>query len=251
MTSRPWYAHFPGDYARKTAHLSMVEHGAYRLLLDHYYSTAIPLPSDHQNLYRICRAFSPEECAAIDKILSDFFVLRHGKYHNVRADSEIEEAERLHKIKAQAGRAGGIAARGKSGRKPNSSEIAEPIANELQKNTPSPSQSHNKKIDTNVSTKEKRAKQIPDGFPDEQAKEWARQFWASKGRSDLDADEEAVKFQLHAKQNGKTYKSWLAAWQMWCHNAIKFNRPPLNGFTNVADEGMKLWEEEMRRDGKL
>jgi hypothetical protein len=28
--SNQWYAHYPGDYGRDTAHLSLVEHGAYR-----------------------------------------------------------------------------------------------------------------------------------------------------------------------------------------------------------------------------
>lgn len=33
-----------GDYQRDTAHLSVTEHGAYLLMLQHYYATEKPLP---------------------------------------------------------------------------------------------------------------------------------------------------------------------------------------------------------------
>jgi uncharacterized protein YdaU (DUF1376 family) len=94
-----WYAHYPGDYGRDTAHLTMIQHGAYRQLLDHYYGTAVPLPSDATALYRICRAFDQAERDAVDFVLSEFFDLREDGYHNARADLEIakrvEHHERL------------------------------------------------------------------------------------------------------------------------------------------------------------
>jgi hypothetical protein len=89
-------------------------------------------------------------------VLKEFFREEDDHWHQKRADEELETARALTETKAEAGRAGGIAARGKSGRKPNSKkiadEIAEPIADrmangiakpiagqlqtELQKNTP-------------------------------------------------------------------------------------------------------------------
>jgi uncharacterized protein YdaU (DUF1376 family) len=53
-----WYARYPGDYLRDTAHLSLTEHDAYGLLLDHYYSTEKPLPNNKDALYPICRALN-------------------------------------------------------------------------------------------------------------------------------------------------------------------------------------------------
>ena len=41
-----WYKRFIADYKRDTGHLSMLEHGAYQALLDTYYLTEKPLPSD-------------------------------------------------------------------------------------------------------------------------------------------------------------------------------------------------------------
>jgi len=101
-----WYPHFPGDYARDTADLTLMEHGAYRLLLDHYYSTGGPLPGDKQRIYRLCRAFHPEEQEAVSAVLSDFFSLQVDGYHNGRADRQlIEMAEKKEKL-SESGRRG-------------------------------------------------------------------------------------------------------------------------------------------------
>lgn len=105
--SNPWYARYPGDYARDTAHLSLVEHGAYTLLLDHYYSTSGPLPADITALYRICRAFDETERKAVDSILlRQFFNLQSNTYHNSRADMELVRRTEQHERLSSSGRRG-------------------------------------------------------------------------------------------------------------------------------------------------
>ena len=104
--SNPWYARYPGDYARDTAHLSLVEHGAYTLLLDHYYSTSAALPADITALYRICRAFDETERKAVDSILRQFFNLQSNTYHNSRADMEIVRRTEQHERLSSSGRRG-------------------------------------------------------------------------------------------------------------------------------------------------
>lgn len=71
--AQSWYPFYVGDYARKTAHLSMLEHGAYRLLLDHYYATGEPLPDDNAKLFRICRARTPSERQSVLSTVAEFF----------------------------------------------------------------------------------------------------------------------------------------------------------------------------------
>ena len=41
-----YYERHLGDYAKDAGHLSMLEHGAYSLLLDRYYTTEQPIPAD-------------------------------------------------------------------------------------------------------------------------------------------------------------------------------------------------------------
>lgn len=84
------YKHFMGDYARDTKGLSLVEHGAYRLLLDHNYATEQPVPNDMTELYRIAGAMNAAERRAVDKIVEKFFPVNgDGRRHNKRAEEEI------------------------------------------------------------------------------------------------------------------------------------------------------------------
>jgi uncharacterized protein YdaU (DUF1376 family) len=120
--SNSWYAHYPGDYGRDTAHLSLVEHGAYRLLLDHYYATSAPLPADPAPLYRICRAFDETERKAVDSVLQQFFSRQADGYHNSRADAELQKQAQIHERLSNAGR--------KRWHKPGSSQaVSQAIAN--------------------------------------------------------------------------------------------------------------------------
>ena len=85
-----WERHI-GDYARDAGHLTMLEHGAYTVLLDRYYSTEQPIPEDQA--HRVCRARSKEERAAVDAVLNEFFTLKDGQWVNGRADRELVKAQ--------------------------------------------------------------------------------------------------------------------------------------------------------------
>ncbi|WP_440221857.1 YdaU family protein [Dokdonella sp. MW10] len=82
-----YYERHLGDYARDTAHLSILEHGVYTLLLDRYYATEAPIPADQA--HRLCRARSPDEREAVDAVLAEFFVLGDDGWHSARCDDEI------------------------------------------------------------------------------------------------------------------------------------------------------------------
>lgn len=103
-----YYERYPGDYQRDTASLSLAEHGAYTMLLDTYYSTEAPLPADLGALYRICRAMSKAEQAAVRSVAEQFFPIgEDGLRHNDRADREIAKAGRRMTAARENGRKGG------------------------------------------------------------------------------------------------------------------------------------------------
>lgn len=87
--SLQYYRFFPGDYARDTRHLSMMQNGAYRLLIDEYMVHG-PLPNDLQRLYRTCSAFSVEERAAVEYVLTEFFALDGPYWYHKRCEKERE-----------------------------------------------------------------------------------------------------------------------------------------------------------------
>jgi len=86
-----WYKRYPSDYMGKTAHLSLTEHGAYNVLLDHCYSQET-LSSDKDAVYRIARAFTQQERDAVDSVLLQYFVLTSDCYTNKRVDKELAKA---------------------------------------------------------------------------------------------------------------------------------------------------------------
>lgn len=102
-----WITWWPGDYLRDTGDLSLVEHGAYRVLLDHYYSTDGRLRADQAALFRICRAMTEEEQAAVGKVVRLFFTVdSEGWLKNKKADKVMTEAAEFIASKRDAGRRG-------------------------------------------------------------------------------------------------------------------------------------------------
>lgn len=82
-----YYQRHLGDYARKAGHLSMLEHGAYNLILDAYYDREVP-PTRAEAI-RYARARSPEEVAAVDAVLAEFFYEEDGRFIQARVEEEF------------------------------------------------------------------------------------------------------------------------------------------------------------------
>lgn len=98
-----YYAFHLGDYARSTRHLTMVEHGAYRLLIDLYYVRETPLPADDAALFRLVCARTDEEKQAVSTVLAEFFVRTDEGWRHTRCDEEIARGqEKQSKAKASA-----------------------------------------------------------------------------------------------------------------------------------------------------
>lgn len=96
-----YYEHHIGDYAKDAGHLSMLEEGAYRRLLDAYYTRERALPADLRDCCKLAKAASKAEREAVAYILREFFVLREDGHHQNRADEEIVRyADKRSKAKA-------------------------------------------------------------------------------------------------------------------------------------------------------
>jgi uncharacterized protein YdaU (DUF1376 family) len=92
-----------GDYGRDTAHLSLVEDGAYRRLLDYCYSTGKPIPAHVEQVFRICRAFAAEEQAAVKSVLAQFFSEGSDGFRNHRVDQELAKSRQITEKRVKAG----------------------------------------------------------------------------------------------------------------------------------------------------
>ena len=100
-----------GDYMKHTLHLTPEEDLAYRRLLDMYYDTESPIPSNIPLVSRRLRMDSK----IVESVLNEFFELTEEGYKNYRADGEIADYHKfLEKQKAN----GSLGGRPKKGKKP-------------------------------------------------------------------------------------------------------------------------------------
>lgn len=95
---------YVADYLADTGHLSTIEHGAYMLLIMHYWQKG-GLPDDDKRLASIART-SPEQWAQIRETLAEFF---GDGWKHARIDEELDKSKKAYERRASAGRAGGKA----------------------------------------------------------------------------------------------------------------------------------------------
>ena len=86
--SPPWMPLYVADYLGDTGHLSTIEHGAYMLLIMHYWQTA-SLPDDDRKLARIAR-MQPDEWAEVRDTLAGLF---GPDWTHKRIDAELAHAQ--------------------------------------------------------------------------------------------------------------------------------------------------------------
>jgi uncharacterized protein YdaU (DUF1376 family) len=86
-----YYEHNIGDYRKDTVHLTLLEHGIYRQLIDSYYLGESPLTTDIEKLMRTHSIRNADEQQAFKNVLSDFFELTKNGYIHKRCDKIIAE----------------------------------------------------------------------------------------------------------------------------------------------------------------
>lgn len=210
-----FYKRYPADYGRKTARLSLAQHGAYTLLLDELYSTEQPLPAAHDDLFRICRAMSKPEQDAVRTVADSFFpVAADGLRHNQRATQEIAEAAPAMEAARLNGKKGGRPKK-ETQQKPSGFPAGNPADNPGEtQGEPGPKAPHSSDNSPSLRSGEQRASRLPKPFT--LPEDWAT--WAAENRPDLNPASVAEKFAdyWHGKP-GKagTKLDWLATWRNW------------------------------------
>lgn len=245
-----WYARRYKDYAEKTAHLSLIEHGAYTLLLDHYYesrskSQAFALANGEANLnalFRVCRSQADDERDAIRSVVAQFFYIGEDGYlHNASADRELAKAANVSAARSEAGKEG--AEKKKRKRETQAIDIAIDIAiaeaneqanasaNDQQTATHTHTQIHTQPqqhqplqpLEVGKPVVEARGSRLP---PDWKPSQEDITF-CQKTRPDLEVAEVASRFRdfwsaLPGSKGRKT--DWVATWRNWVRNEKQGNR---------------------------
>ena len=85
-----YYQHNIADYRKDTTHLTLLEHGCYRQLLDQFYLDEKPLPLEEDKLFRLFNARTEDEKNAIKNVINDFWTKTEDGYVQGRSKTEIE-----------------------------------------------------------------------------------------------------------------------------------------------------------------
>jgi uncharacterized protein YdaU (DUF1376 family) len=101
--NRPWMPLYVGDYLGDTGHLTTTQHGAYLLLMMHYWRKG-ELPDDDRQLSKITKLPLKTWCD-YRPTLQDFF---HEGWKHKRIDAELAKMVRVSEKRAIAGQKGGL-----------------------------------------------------------------------------------------------------------------------------------------------
>ena len=96
-----WWKRDIGAWRAKTAHLTPLEKGVYGELLDHCYSTQMPLPINLDACTRIAGAKSAVEVHAVEKVLVSLFEKTPDGFVNKRVEAEIAKYLSKHNNKSE------------------------------------------------------------------------------------------------------------------------------------------------------
>lgn len=105
-TAMHYYKFNIADYRKDTGHLSTIEHGIYRQLIDWYYLDEQPITPETQVVARRLRLGS-EEIKFLQNVLSDFFVLDKTGYKHKRIEVEIKDYHEQAEKNQRNGKLGG------------------------------------------------------------------------------------------------------------------------------------------------
>jgi len=88
-----WYPWYPDLHDADAGHLTCLEDGAYRRLIDRYMRTRMPLPDDDKALARFV-GLTPDEWAVIAPNVRAFFKTKDGKLHHKRCNLVLEAQDK-------------------------------------------------------------------------------------------------------------------------------------------------------------
>lgn len=211
-----------GDYMRKTGSLTVAEHGAYVLMLLHYYGTEQPLPTGRE-LHRLLRAETKAEREAIDSIAARFWSETESGLVNKRADEEISKAEHQRDVNRIVGKLGGRPKRIKTDSLTDSLTEPEPNHNPNHSQTPD----SNPPLPSAVAPPRppRASRKCPEGF----AVTDAMLRWAATEAPGVPWQTEHAKFADHTFKTA--ISDWPGAWRNWMRKAQEFGhaKRPVNG----------------------
>lgn len=228
-----WMPLYIADYLADTMHLSTEEHGAYLLLIMHYWRNGGPIKNDKIFLKKITKISEKKL-----KNILEFFEEKDGYLHHKRIDNELAKA---------------VENKEKQRKRTEAATLARTQRNDNVTFTPSPSpissslRSEGKKEITNVISKERKSRKPKISFEElsiDHIRDWLAEK-RSEGRY-LQHDENFILeyFRNYCQSNGKAYNDYVAAlrnafeWDA-CQPGAARGKYPGNGFVQPQESARR------------
>jgi uncharacterized protein YdaU (DUF1376 family) len=226
----PWYW---ADYLRDTAHLDTTEHGAYMLLIGHYWTNGKRIADADKRLAAVT-GMTIDAWKEIRPTIEEFFTVEDGFWHHVRIDAELKTAETKASRRSEAGKRGAKArwqsdgnanaiANGKGNGPAVPSRATQSQSQSEEESVMPPSAAAKSEMPPIPTALQRRpdakGQRLPKGWtPDEQGARFAHDRGLAVG-------EELDQFSDHwTAKSGKdaSKRDWNATWRTWCRNSAKW-----------------------------
>jgi uncharacterized protein YdaU (DUF1376 family) len=99
MSENIWMPIYIGDYLGDTMHLTTEQHGAYLLLIMHYWRSG-PIKANEATIMAITRLDAQAYARGINDVLN-FFTMKDGCYRHKRVEAEKRKANENQKTNAE------------------------------------------------------------------------------------------------------------------------------------------------------
>lgn len=247
--SPPWMPLYVADYLGDTGHLSTIEHGAYLLLIMHYWQTG-SLPDDERKLARIAR-MTGEQWDDVRDTMADMF--GPGWTHK-RIDAELTHADQVISKRSAAAKAmhakrNAHAQQEQCTSSANASAYAEQVhmQSTLQPQPPSPIS------DADASDASASAAPADDGWP----KDYRDRFWSvypnKVGKGDalakLDRIRKGRRVSFDKLMSGlDAYIASKPPDRQWCNPATWLNQGRWDDEPSIAAPQRTAWPEQRQHE---
>ena len=233
--------HYPrhiGDYIRDTVGLTMMQDGAYTRLLDQYYATGRPIPLDSAAIYRMTRAMTRQEQAAVESVLVIYFERRDDGWHQKRVDRELASYSERSAI-ASASASARWSKRNANAMPMQCEGNANQNQNQNQNQEPKPV-GQEQSVGAVAPSAARRPTRLAEDWQLPQA--WGE--WAMAERS-WPADEVrsvALLFRDHWRGKGEARADWEATWRNWVRRERSYVAPTTAKQTARAKVAGDIWK---------
>lgn len=215
-----------GDYHKKAGRLSMLEHGAYTLLLDSCYDRERFPTFDDAIEWTWAR--SEDEIAAVKFVLCKFFILEDGFYVQQRIKDELSKYHENSETNARIAKA-----REEARRTIRARTVNEPPPNQEPRTT------NQEPLTIDIPPKRKAKTSFPKQFiPTAEHLQFALE-------NKINISDELIGFRLHHEAKLTTSGNWNSSFSTWLRNAVKFKRPEKKGFNGVQDARLEVARQIM------